>query len=144
MLATEQGKLDATCSDWKLSLRRESKSRSARNGTRSSAPPIKEVRCVSACGCAWGLTSESLGLVAQLIRHRPTEPGIAGSSPADHIPLSRSKHGTHAIATTSCTHMKCANRESNSGHKHGRLVCCRYPTGAFGVRARQRRPAGLL
>ena len=25
----------------------------------------------------------------------------------------------------------CARRESNPGHKHGRLVCCRYTTGAM-------------
>ena len=26
--------------------------------------------------------------------------------------------------------LKCARRESSPGHKHGRLVCCRYTTGA--------------
>ena len=27
--------------------------------------------------------------------------------------------------------LQCACRESNLGHKHGRLVCCRYTTGAL-------------
>ena len=38
------------------------------------------------------------GLVAQWIRHRPTEPGIAGSSPAGVIALAAplSCHASHA------------------------------------------------
>jgi hypothetical protein len=33
------------------------------------------------------ISTSSTGLVAQWIRHRPTEPGIAGSSPAEVIVL---------------------------------------------------------
>ena len=93
------------------------------------------------------MTSKSLGLVAQWIRHRPTEPGIAGSSPAEVI-----FHWADAIACMNAchrnnlmdTHMKCASWESNPGLKHGRLVCCRYTIGALDVKAGQRRPANLL
>ncbi len=35
--------------------------------------------------------------------------------------------------------MKCTCRESSPGHKHGRLVCCRYTTGADASFIRQPR-----
>ena len=37
----------------------------------------------------------------------------------------------HARSLPHVYKMQCACRESNPGHKHGKLVCCRYTTGAL-------------
>ena len=37
----------------------------------------------------------------------------------------------HARSFARVCKLQCACRESNSGHKRGRLVCCRYTTGAL-------------
>ena len=37
----------------------------------------------------------------------------------------------HARSFARVCKLQCACRESNPGHKHGRLVCCRYTTGAL-------------
>ena len=53
---------------------------------RSSSPCLTcEIQGVAPCLAALAATSDSSGPVAQWIWHRPTEPGIAGSSPAGFI-----------------------------------------------------------
>jgi hypothetical protein len=67
---------------------------------------------VAPCLAALAATTDSSGPVAQWIRHRPTEPGIAGSSPAgviaaDPIQTAQSIHAPKLkLAITAPAHVE--------------------------------------
>ena len=112
-------------------LRRESKSKSAQNGTWSSTAHQASEMCEPV-----SLNVGADQQVRVLSKSYSIEQMPLHAWP--HVIATSARTHTH---THTHTHMKCASREWSPGQKPGMLLCCCYTSGALAVKARQLRPA---
>ena len=79
-------------------------------------------------GWIWSVSQRLLqGYIAQWLERLTADQQVPGSNPS--VPFPICFRWDYRSAERLCK--QCACRESSLKHKHGRLVCCRYTTGAL-------------